>query len=455
MAVGLGLWQSRYNKGTNDYFLAGRNLPWWMVMFSIVATETSVLTFISIPGIAYRGNWVFLQLAMGYIVGRFLVAAILLPGYYSSGITSIYETLNVKYGVSVQKYASLIFLVTRVLADGVRFLATAAIVQVVSGWSLTASILVMGVVTLIYTVIGGIRTVVWIDSFQFILYLSGAVISILFILMNSSVPPWELVRSSLDAGKMHIFSMEGSIFTNPWNFIAAFAGGALLSFASHGADYMMVQRVLGCRNLRSAQKAMVGSGIFVFIQFTLFLFVGTLIYSYFGGVTMEKDREFSTFIVQHLPVGLKGLLLAGVLSAAMSTLSSSINALASSTVMDWMKKRATLNFSKIISIFWGMMLMGVALTFDQSDTAVVIVGLKIASYTYGALLGMFLISKMKKQFSPAAVITGMTLSMAAVFLLQYWSIAWTWFIGIAVIVNIMVTWVSHIIINAAKSRVSR
>ncbi len=437
LVVIFGLLQRKFIRSTDDYFLADRKLPWWMSMFSIVATETSVLTFISVPGLAYRGDWSFLQLAMGYIVGRILVARFLLAGYYQTGITSIYETLREKFGTVIQRMASFLFLTTRILADGVRFLATAVIVQVVTGWSIPVSVLVIGVVTLIYTFTGGIRAVVWIDSFQFILYLSGAVISIIYIILttNGSFLTW--LTEAHSGGRLTIFHFEGNPFFTPLHFISAFLGGALLSFASHGADYLMVQRVLGCKNLAHAKKAMVGSGIFVFIQFLIFLLAGTLLYHFMDGAQLDKDREFSTFIVNYLPVGLKGVLLAGVLSAAMSTLSSSMNALASSTVMDWMKKRATLKLSRTVSLIWAGVFMAVALSFDESDSAVIIVGLKIASYTYGGLLSLFILSKLQISISGWAVISGLTMSIAVVFLLQNLGLAWTWFIGISILTNLI------------------
>ena len=182
--MGFGWWQIRLNKTTSDYFLGGKDIPWVVAMFSIVATETSVLTFISIPGIAYRGNWLFLQLAIGYILGRILVSLFLLPQYFKSGVTSIYEVLGQKFGPEIQKVASGVFLITRILADGIRYLATAVIVQVVTGWSLPVAVLVIGIVTLVYSLLGGIRTIVWVDSFQFVLYLAGGLISIFYILLN-------------------------------------------------------------------------------------------------------------------------------------------------------------------------------------------------------------------------------------------------------------------------------
>jgi len=432
-----GILQSRKNQSSRDYFLGDRNLPWPIAMFSVVATETSVLTFISVPGLAYRDNWFFLQLALGYIIGRVLVSLILLPQYFSTGIISIYEVLGNKFGKNIQKIASAVFLVTRVLADGIRFLATAVVVQVITGWSLPASVLMIGIVTLGYTLSGGIRTIVWIDSIQFVLYLFGGVLTILFCLNHLDQSFASILSSLTSEGKLEIFNWRGNLFFDSSFFISALIGGALLSLASHGVDYMMVQRVLGTNSLDSAKKAMIGSGIFVFFQFTVFLMAGSLIFVMMDGVEIAKDREFTSFIVNYLPVGLKGVLLAGVLSAAMSTLSSSINALASSTINDWMGGSSSLKLSRFISLAWATILIGIALLFDESDSAIVIVGLQIASFTYGGLLGLFLLCKLKHIFHQVSLITGLVTSLLIVFYLKQVGIAWTWFILLSVFINIL------------------
>ena len=442
-----GIWQSRFNKSSEDYFLGGRNLPWPVAMLSIVATETSVLTFISIPGLAYRGDWFFLQLAIGYILGRILVSLILLPQYFNSGVTSIYEIIGQKFGPDLQKVASGIFLITRILADGVRFLATAVVVQVITGWTLPMAVIMIGVVTLIYTLYGGIRTVVWLDSIQFILYLFGGFASIIIVLNLLDQSLFEAISTLLGEGKLSVFNWQGDLIKEPYYFISAIVGGVLLSFSSHGVDYMMVQRVLGTKNLSAARKAMVGSGIFVFLQFTVFLMAGSLIYLLMGGVEIERDREFTSFIVNYLPIGLKGVLLAGVLSAAMSTLSSSINSLASSTVTDWLGGGQTIKKSQWVSLIWGVILIAIALLFDESDSAIVIVGLQIASFTYGGLLGLFLLSRMKRSFRSESLIVGLVASFGIVFYLNQIGIAWTWFIGVAVVVNFTVTHIVNLVFD--------
>jgi len=437
--TGFGWYQSRYNTSNADYFLGGKTMPWPVAMFSIVATETSVLTFISVPGIAYRGNWLFLQLAIGYIIGRLLVSYFLLPMYFKRGVLSIYEILGKAFGINIQKAASLIFLITRIFADGVRFLATAVIVQAITGWSLTAAVFLIGGVTLIYSLLGGIRTVIWIDGFQFILYISGGLISVFYLLSYIDQPLDRITGILIELDKLKVFQFQGDLISDPYIFLSAVIGGVFLSFASHGADYMMVQRVLVTKDLTSARKAMIGSGVFAFLQFALFLFIGSLLFVYFDGAYIEKDREFSTFVVNHLPIGIKGILIAGILSAAMSTISSSINALTSSTVNDWLDRTGSIKKSQLIGLFWGLVLMTIALLFDESDKALVIIGLEIASFTYGGLLGLFILSKLKIKLKTISLIVGLILSFIVVFIFKGLGLAWTWYIFLSVSVNIIST----------------
>ena len=244
-------------------------------MFSIVATETSVLTFISIPSLSYRSDWWFLQLAIGYIIGRVLVSAFLLPKYFSNNIVSIYEVIGDYFGRSVQKLSSIIFLITRLLADGIRFLATAIIFNILTGWGIVPSVFLIGIITLIYSYLGGIKSILWIDSIQFFVYLLGGMISIYYISLDL---PSGAVLNTFGNSINTIFHYEGSILRDSSLLINGIIGGTFLSFASHGADYMMVQRSLSCSNLSAARKAMIGSGIFVFIQFSIFLLLGSIAY---------------------------------------------------------------------------------------------------------------------------------------------------------------------------------
>jgi len=434
-----GLWHGKNNNNSRDYFHGGHNLPWIVSMFSIVASETSVLTFVSVPGLAYRGDWSFLQLAIGYIIGRILVSFVLLPMYFKHGVSSIYEIIGIRFGPAMQKLAAMVFVVTRTLGDAVRFLAAGVVVQVVTGWTLPLSIMIIGIVTLVYTLSGGIKAVIWLESFQFALYLLGGILSIVFLLYNIDRSLPDILATLGSTGKLNMINTDTHIFTNPFTFFSAFFGGILLSLSSHGVDYMMVQRVLGCKNIGSAKKAMIGSGFFVFFQFSVFLLAGSLISVFMHGAVLEKDREFAFFIVHYLPAGLKGLLIAGVLSAAMSTHSSAINALASSTVNDILGGKASLGFSRLISFCWAILLMIIALKFDTGNKAIVMVGLEIASFTYGGLLGLFLLSKSKRAFHPASLGIGLLASMGIVFVLKFLGLAWTWYITVSVTVNLLAT----------------
>ena len=439
--LGIGFLFSKSNQTSADYYRGGGTIPWPVAMFSIVATETSVLTFISIPSLAYTSDWWFLQLAIGYIIGRVLVSFFLLPKYFSNDIVSIYEVIGNYFGRPVQKLSSVIFLITRLLADGIRFLATAIIFNILTGWGIIPSVFVIGMITLIYSYFGGIRSILWIDSLQFLIYLFGGLLSIYYL---CSYIPHEMIYSSVRDSASTIFHFEGSILKNSHMFVNGIIGGTFLSFASHGADYMMVQRALSCKDLSSAKKAMIGSGVFVFLQFLIFLMVGTLLNQYFQLVDLEsmsisshyvdnqwnvlKDREFPLFINSFLPVGVRGILLAGVLSAAMSTLSSSINSLSSSTVRDILNIKDNIKLSKLVSVFWAFALIFIASVFDESNNLLLITGLRIASFTYGILLSLFLLRLLNIKPRDLDIVIASLCGVVSVFVMQSYGISWTWFI---------------------------
>ena len=404
---------------------------------SIVATETSVLTFISVPGLSYSGNWTFLQLSIGYIIGRLGVSVLLLPIYFEKGVISIYQIIGMRFNLSMQRISSLVFLATRLLADGVRFLATAVIVQILTGWSIFTSIFIIGCTTLIYSFFGGIRSILWIDFFQFILYLFGGLTAIIVGLSYVELSFFDLFSYLSNREKLQLFDFSGNPIGNSYHFVSALIGGIFLSLASHGIDHMMVQRVLSTKNLISAKKAMIGSGILILFQFTVFLFVGSLIFILMGDKPIEQDREFTTFIIEYVPVGLRGLLLAGAISAAMSTLSSSINSLTTSTVVDIFDKNSSLKASKLISLLWGIVLMMFAFLFDETNSSLIEVGLRIASFTYGGLLGLFFLSKINLKINPLYPPLGLVSSMILVFFLDSWGFAWTWFVLISSLANVL------------------
>lgn len=402
LTLGIGLWVARHQRSASDYFLGARNLPAWAILLSIVATETSALTVISIPGIGARSDLTFLQLTFGYLVGRIGVAVWLLPGYFRGDQETAYARLESRFGVGTRRLTSTVFLVTRFLGDAVRVFASAIPLALVAGWSIPTSIVVMGVVTMIYTWFGGFKAVVWTDVLQLSVYLAGGVGALLvaFALAGGSGTALKLAE---EAGKLKVIDTTFDL-ARTYTLLGGLLGGALLSAASHGTDHLIVQRLLATRSLRDARVALVGSGIMVIFQFTLFLLVGVAIWA--AGLAPERlpgDQLFPAFVVNHLPTGLAGLVVAGILAAAMGTHSSAINSLASSATHDlyasWTGRRDPIHLLRVgrfLSAVWATGLIGGALFFHYAasgnDTPVVVLALSIASVTYGPLLGTYFLA---------------------------------------------------------------
>lgn len=429
-----GILAAGRQQSTSDYFLGGRNLPWWAVCFSVVATETSTLTVIGIPAVAYGGALTFLQLTFGYLVGRVVVAGIFLPRYYAGELNTAYGFLGARFGDGMRAAASVTFLVTRLLADGVRLFATAIPLKVIAaaaGLSVGyfEIILVIGLVTVAYTLVGGIRAVVWMDVVQMTLYVGGAIFAVVVLLGDVPADWWQ---QATDAGKTHLLDAglgDGivGILTKPYALPAAVIGGAIFSMASHGTDHLIVQRLLACRSAQDSQKALVGSAFLVMAQFALFLGLGLLLWVFYGGASVEAlglsraDEIFPHFIIEGLPPGISGLLLAGIVAAAMSTLSSSLNALASSSMSDiyervvgkTLEPRRALRVSRVLTLFWGIVFIGFASLFQESDNPVVELGLSIASFTYGGLLGVFLLGLVNRRARQVDALIAFGVTIAA------------------------------------------
>jgi SSS family solute:Na+ symporter len=400
--LGVGLWVARHQRSATDYFLGARNLPAWAILLSIVATETSALTVISVPGIGARSDLTFLQLTFGYLVGRIGVAVWLLPGYFRGDQETAYARLESRFGVGTRRLTSTVFLVTRFLGDAVRVFASAIPLALVADWSIPTSIVVMGVVTMVYTWFGGFKAVVWTDVLQLSVYLAGG-IGALSVAMALAGGPDTALELAHRAGKLKVIDLAID-FTRTYTLLGGLVGGALLSAASHGTDHLIVQRLLATRSLRDARVALVGSGLMVIFQFTLFLLVGVAIWA--AGLAPEHvpgDQLFPAFVVNHLPAGLAGLVVAGILAAAMGTHSSAINSLASSATHDlyasWTGRRDPvhlLRVGRLLSAVWATGLIGGALFFHfaatAKDTPVVVLALSIASITYGPLLGIYFLA---------------------------------------------------------------
>ncbi len=393
----------RKNSESEEFFLAGRSLSWIPLSLSIVATETSALTFLSVPGIAYSGNFTFLQVVFGYILGRIIVALVLLPLTYHGNFLSVYEWVGKRYGRTSQKTMSGLFSITRVLGDGVRLYASTLPVAMLleiglnqflphppgQYWIGISTLFLVTFITLLYTMQGGFRSVVWVDTLQYFVYIFGGVFA-LYLLMKSSSDPSLVLKEAWVQNKFRFleFSNPNATYFFPW----AVLGGALLSLGTHGADQMFVQRALAARNIKDSKKAMIGSGIAVFLQMILFLSIGTFLYYHFAGQTINQDKVFSKFLVEEVPAPFLGLLLSGILASTMSTLSSSINSLSLTAKADfgW-----SFGGQKLSSVLFAFFLFLSSLFFFSLPEAytkgLLELGLKISSFTVGSMVAVFLV----------------------------------------------------------------
>ena len=454
-AVGVVVFGLRVGAGqgsAQDYFLGGRDLPWWAVCFSIVATETSTLTVLSMPGIAYGGTLVFLQLTLGYLIGRVVVAAVLLPRYMGGELETAYEFLGERFGDRMRGLASVTFLVTRLLADGVRLFATAIPIHVIGeavGYDIPYAVIIvaLGVLTAAYTYTGGLKAVVWMDVVQMAVYVGGGAVA-LGLLVPALLDGG--LGAAAEAGKLVVFDWGaglplGETLTSPYVFPVALVGGAVFACASHGADQLIVQRILSTRSLGDAQKALIWSGVFVILQFALFLAVGVGLWAYYGGAPLadlglaKGDELFPRYILDAMPSGLRGLLLAGIVAAAMSTLSSSLNALAGSTLLDLVERVGgvrldpdrALRLSRLLTLVWAGVFVAFATLFIDNDSPVIELGLGIAGFTYGGLLGAFALGLFVRRAREADAAVAFVVTVAVMTVLifgLFWSAetgAWT------------------------------
>lgn len=424
-------------------------------MLSIVATETSVLTFISIPAVSYLGNLTFIQIALGYVIGRVVVALVMIPAYYQGSMETAYHFLGRRFGQKMRNVASITFMATRLLADGVRLFATAiplALIIKGSGFfsSLSneqfyvISIILIACITVFYTSFGGIKSVIWVDMIQWTIYIAGAILAGIIILMKLPNGLNDVIELTVKSGKTEwlYFGTDlalSEFIKQPYTFITAVFGGAVFSLASHGTDQLIVQRVLTCGNLRSGQKAIAWSGFVVLFQFLLFLVIGLLLFTYYRGQDCQQlgvirpDAIFPKFIVEIMPTGISGLIVAALFAAAMSTLAGSLSSLSSSTVLDiyvpifGKNKSQTqlLTISRIVTFIWAVMLMGTAIVFVNLKGTVVETALGIASYTYGGLLGVFLLGLFYKKARQKDAIIGFIVALITMtILIQSIHLAW-------------------------------
>jgi SSS family transporter len=446
------------------YFLGGKTVPAWALSLSIVATETSTLTIIGTPGIAFGGDLSFLQLVMGYLVGRVFISLVLIPAYFKGEMYTAYELMRHRFGEGIKHATASMFLITRALAEGVRVFAIATVVSIVLGTGDIWSILIISALTLIYTFEGGLTAVIWTDVVQLFIYIGGTLVTF-FVILGLVPNGWSGVMAN--AGHKFVLWNFSRDISLPYTFWAGIIGGAFLNTASHGVDQLIVQRLLAARNERESKVALLSSGVVVFFQFALFLVVGIMLYSFYGYHPAETaaslpDRIFPTFVVQHLPHGVAGLMIAAILAAAMSNLSSALNSLASTTVVDFyqpfIRKNASpaeaLRISRWMTVLWGVVLVALAII-SRKVHSVLETGLTIASITYGSMVGVFLLGVLTKRANEKGSIWGMAAGLLSMLAVWYSSrIAFTWYVLIGTAITFAVGYLASLMLpgQASKAR---
>jgi SSS family solute:Na+ symporter len=457
---------SRRHRDVRDYFVGGHHVPWWAIAGSIVATETSTITFVSVPGFAFSGNWTFLQLALGMFAGRVIVAALFVPAYLRGRLLTVYQLLGERFGAGTRCLASALFLTTRSLADGVRLFATGLVVAellrgvpgaeaTIAAWIplassnislLLVSTVVVGVATMLYTYFGGMLAVIWTDVVQFVVYVAGALAAVV-VLVSHLPDGWSsVVAAAAPADKFRVFDFTVDV-TRGYTFWSGVIGGAFLTIATHGTDQLVVQRYLCCRSVREARTALLTSGVVVFLQFALFLLIGSMLFAYYqtspGAILaiapdgrVPADRVFPAFIATAMPAGLRGLVIAAIFAAAMSTLSSSLNSSAAAAIADFYMPATGasrtddhyLLVARGLTAVWGVVQVGVAIGAIWVSTRVIDETLGIASFTNGVVLGLFLLGTFTGVGQTAAI-AGVVVGAATMLVVKLATpVNWQWYV---------------------------
>jgi SSS family solute:Na+ symporter len=448
-------------RSIKNYFLADRNIPWWAIALSIVAAETSTLTIISVPGIAFTGDFGFLQLVMGYLLGRVVICIIFLPRYFRGELMTAYQVIGERFGKRLHRTTALLFLIMRAAAEGVRVFAVAIVVGVALGTGDIASIVILSLLTLLYTFEGGMKAVIWTDVLQMFLYVLGTIVSLWSICAHIPGGARTLYAVASSANKLTVFHFAFSV-TETYTFWAGVIGGCFLTMASHGTDQLMVQRLLAAKSLRESRIALLGSGVVIFVQFALFLLIGAGLFVYYrmtgrSPQVTSADRIFPMYIVHQMPAGIAGLMIAAILAAAMSNLSAALNSLASTSMVDFylprkhgLSEAQKTKISRLMTLGWAAVLLVLAVL-SRSGGHVLEIGLSIASVLYGGMLGVFLLGTLTRRASETGAMIG--LIAGCVLNLVLWRqsapihaswfgtsftiprIAWTWYVFVGSIVT--------------------
>ncbi len=456
-------------KTLRDYFLGGRNAPWWAIALSIVSAETSTLTIIGTPTLAFTGDFGFLQLVFGYLLARIVISFLLLPHYFRGEMFTAYELIERRFGPQLRKLTAGTFLVVRGLAEGVRVFAISIVVAIVLGTGEVASIVLIVCLTLFYTFEGGMTAVIWTDVVQMFLYVSGAVLS-LWMALHQIPGGWEhVVAVAAPLGKFRVFDFAFQLtphfFSLKYTFWAGLIGGCFLTTASHGTEQLMVQRLLAARSERQSRAALLASWVVIVLLFSLFLLIGAILFVWYrdtGQVAPHPaDRLYPAFVWNYLPPGIAGLVIAAVLAAAMSNLSAALNSLASTTVMDFYKpiveRRAAgaisdqwfMKLARWVTVLWGVILLGVGIIARRlEEQSVLEAGLIVASIGYGCLLGVFLLGTLTRRAGQTSAMIGMLAGLAIVIYVKFFTpIAFTWYVAIGSATTLGVAFVASLLLE--------
>jgi solute:Na+ symporter, SSS family len=456
-----GSYFARFQKTTRDYFLTGKSVPWWAICFTVVATETSTLTFISVPATAYSGDMTFLQLVFGYVIGRVITSMIFIPAYFRGDLFTSYELLQRRFGDRVKNVAAVIFLITRSLADGIRLFATALVISVVTQVPVTVAVVLIGAAMIVYTVRGGAAAVIWTDVVQLFVYIAGA--AVVFMSLLALIPGgWsEVVRVGTASGKFRVFDLSLTL-ARPYTLWAGIIGGMALTLATHGTDQFLVQRLLSARSAREAARGLVLSGFLVLAQFVLFLIIGVMLFTYYQHVPLPRpltrgDELLPTFIVTAMSHGAAGFIVAAIVAAALSP---SINAMAATTVNDFYAKYirpdaddATLmRVSRMWTIVWGIVQIGVAIAAQWMQRSVLDAGLAVLSWASGPVLGAFLLGTLAPAITERQAFWGMIAGLVAMTIVWGWPlpIAFSWYVFIGAVTTVGVAHVMRLFTQEIK-----
>jgi len=448
-----GSWFARYQKTTRDYFLTDRSVPWWAICFTIVATETSTLTFIGIPAQAYAGNMTFLQLAVGYIIGRIIVSALFIPAYFKSELFTSYELLQRRFGTKVKTLSAVIFLVTRSLADGIRLFTTALVISIVTQVPVTWVVIVLGAAMIVYTMRGGVSAVIWTDVVQMFVYIAGAGAVALALLSRIDGGWSEVVRVGSETARFVVLD-PALDFSRAYTIWAGLLGGVALTLSTHGTDQYLVQRLLSARSQRDASTGIVLSGFIVFVQFILFLLIGVMLYTHYQQVPLPQalarnDQILPIFVVNELQNGLAGFIVAAIVAAALSP---SLNAMAATTVSDFYlpyfnpqaDQDTQMRVSKQATVAWGIVQLLVAIGAQFMNRSVLDAGLAVLSFASGSVLGAFLLGTLVPSVRERDTFAGMIAGLI-VMTWVWWAtpIAFTWYVLIGAVTTCAVAILSR------------